>query len=246
MVNDEEAYRIYQIINTNRQVELYDGDISPFVMPMLQKFMRDTFREYCKGTKNPRGVNINLDEMVKHFRGYEVVKKLGVTLDNIKTVLFDRILSLNKFYQKQKPETFKVWGIDDFENKYKKYLEGDENPFYLGLYKKFEWIDHLIESKDKRFQDVDHDSSEATVKKRQKIPAMIRVKVWQKRCGNLLSGECYVCNRNVKYDQFHCGHVLSVKDGGVNSVDNLEPICAACNLDIGSMHLETYKKLFVQ
>jgi hypothetical protein len=247
VLNDKEAYEIYQIINTSRKVELYDGDISPFVIPRLQTFMRNTFREYCKESKNPRGVNINLDEMAKHFQGYDVVKKLGITLENIETTLFERILALNKFYQKQKPETFTAWGVDDFKEKYQKYLEGNDNPFYLGLYKKFEWIEHLIDTDTyaKRFQDVEHNSSETTVKKRQKIPLLTRQKVWEKRCGNLLIGECYVCSHKIKYDQYHCGHIISVKDGGTNSVDNLEPICAGCNLDMGSMNLHVYKKLFV-
>lgn len=244
--NDEEAYKIYHIINSNRQVELFDGDISRFVMSSLQKFMKDTYQDYCKSTKNPRGLNINLDEMAKYVQGYNLIEKLGVTLEDIDTTLFDRIVALNTFYQKQKPEMFAKWGIDDFTEKHKKYLEGNNNPFYLGLWRRFEWIEHLIDSKDKYFKDIDHNASDHEVKKRQKIPSSIREKVWQKRCGNLLTGECYVCGRAMKYkyDQFHCGHILSVKDGGTNTVDNLEPICSTCNLDMGSMHLETYKKLF--
>ena len=244
VLTDEDGYKIYEIINTSRPVELYDGNISQFVIPSLQKFMKDTYPNYCKPTKNPRGVNINLDEMAKYVQGYDVIKKLGVTLENVQTTLYDRIIALNKFYQKQPEYHFEQWGIAEFSDKYKKYLETDQ-PFYLGLWRSFEWLDHLVDARGKTFKDIEHTTTDLEIAKRQKIPVFIREKVWEKRCGNLMSGECFVCHREIKYGgNFHCGHIIAVKDGGTNVVDNLEPICAQCNLDMGTMNLNDYKKLF--
>lgn len=241
----EEACKIYKILNTSRPVELYDGNISHFVLPSLQKFMKNAFPSYCKTTKAPRGININLDEMTKYVQGYGLIEKLGVTLENIQEVLYNRILSLNTFYQQvalNKPLMFNDWGISDFSDKHKKYLDV-ANPFYLGLWRHFEWIEHLIDSSGKSFQDIDHSATDK--KKRQKIQPQLRDQVWEKRCGELKKGECFVCNGEIKFpSQFHCGHIVSVKDGGSNTVENLEPVCIQCNLDMGSMNLHEYKKLF--
>ena len=45
----------------------------------------------------------------------------------------------------------------------------------------------------------------------------------------------------IKMNSFHCGHVLAVVNGGKTSVDNLRPICAACNLSMGTENLEDFK-----
>lgn len=243
VLNDEDGYKIYEIINTSRPVDLYDGNINQFIIPSLQKFMKDTFAPYCKSSKNPRGVNINLEEMAKYFQGYNVIEKLGITLENVQTTLYNRIIALNKFYQKQSLSHFEKWGISDFSDKYKKYLENDQ-PFYLGLWRRFEWLEHLIDAHGKPFKEVEHTTSDIENIKRQKIPMLTREKVWSKRCGNLMTGECFVCNREVKFSNFHCGHIISVKDGGTNVIENLEPVCVQCNLDMGSMNLNDYKKLF--
>ena len=39
-----------------------------------------------------------------------------------------------------------------------------------------------------------------------------------------------------------CGHIKSVFYGGRTNIDNLEPICTKCNLDMGIKNLMDYKK----
>lgn len=41
---------------------------------------------------------------------------------------------------------------------------------------------------------------------------------------------------------FECGHVVSEKDGGNMSVDNLKPICGQCNRSMGSQNMNDYVK----
>ena len=57
-----------------------------------------------------------------------------------------------------------------------------------------------------------------------------------------LKGNCIVCVNEIDYDNFHCGHIKSVFYGGETTLSNLEPICASCNLNMGTQDLNVYKK----
>ena len=44
--------------------------------------------------------------------------------------------------------------------------------------------------------------------------------------------------------QFHCGHVLSVKNGGLTTIENLRPICTKCNQSMQTMNMIDYVKKY--
>ena len=78
------------------------------------------------------------------------------------------------------------------------------------------------------------------------LPKRVRYDVWERDIGkNKPIGYCYV-NRNhiVTFTNFHCGHVISRKNNGSNTIDNLRVICSECNLSMGSRNLEYYKNEF--
>ena len=43
---------------------------------------------------------------------------------------------------------------------------------------------------------------------------------------------------------FECGHVVSEKNGGKPTIDNLRPICSFCNKSVGTMNMEEFKKKY--
>lgn len=59
--------------------------------------------------------------------------------------------------------------------------------------------------------------------------------MWKKYIGEEIGkSKCYCCQSNdVTQMSFHAGHVVSEKDGGEISVENLRPICQNCNLSMG-------------
>ena len=61
-----------------------------------------------------------------------------------------------------------------------------------------------------------------------------------------MNGSCYCCNESISYQSggFHCGHKKSLYEGGTNELDNLEIVCSTCNIDMGTMNMELYKKMF--
>ena len=79
--------------------------------------------------------------------------------------------------------------------------------------------------------------------KRKRITKIVRDKVWKKEYGTALSGKCPIpnCLNVIEYNnKFHCGHIISALNGGENTVQNLRPICEACNLAMGSTNWDEY------
>jgi 5-methylcytosine-specific restriction endonuclease McrA len=78
------------------------------------------------------------------------------------------------------------------------------------------------------------------------IPKKVRTEVWKKRLGNVIEGKCYPCERLITFDDFHCGHIISERNGGRVHIDNLRPICRGCNLSMGTMDMEEFKAMLVE
>lgn len=77
--------------------------------------------------------------------------------------------------------------------------------------------------------------------KRKAIPKKIKDQVWIKYNGYNHVGKCYVCGCRIDRLNYHNAHVISHKDGGDISVDNLRPTCCHCNLSMGKKNLYTFK-----
>lgn len=79
---------------------------------------------------------------------------------------------------------------------------------------------------------------------RRALPRVLKLAVWEKYIGNSTRGMCFVCERapitiatNVEY-----GHVVAVANGGADTIENLRPICASCNREMGTRDLFEYKR----
>jgi hypothetical protein len=76
------------------------------------------------------------------------------------------------------------------------------------------------------------------------IPAKIRYTLWKSTFPDISKGNCYVCNCDVEFDNFHASHIISVKHGGTDKLQNLKICCSVCNLSMGSKNLEDFKNNF--
>lgn len=76
-----------------------------------------------------------------------------------------------------------------------------------------------------------------------KIGKIFRTKVWDLYEGaeNKI-GNCLCCNDKLTYENFHCGHIMSHKNGGEISLKNLRPICQHCNLSMGEINMMDFIK----
>jgi hypothetical protein len=80
--------------------------------------------------------------------------------------------------------------------------------------------------------------------KKKSIPKVVKDLSWNKWVGeDIAKTKCMCCCINeIKMNSFHCGHVVAEANGGKTTVDNLRPICAACNLSMGTENLDDFKK----
>jgi hypothetical protein len=81
--------------------------------------------------------------------------------------------------------------------------------------------------------------------KRKTLPQKLRSLVWNKYIGKECGiGKCWCCkSKDIEQMEFQCGHVDSVKNGGSNDINNLRPICAPCNLSMGSTNMFDFMKI---
>ena len=83
-------------------------------------------------------------------------------------------------------------------------------------------------------------------KKKEPIPAAIKTLVWNKYIGEKVAeAKCMCCRvTTISMRHFHAGHILSEKYGGGTTVDNMRPICANCNLSMGSTNMADFVSKF--
>lgn len=80
--------------------------------------------------------------------------------------------------------------------------------------------------------------------KKKTIPKVVRDLAWNKWVGeDVAKTKCFCCGVNeIRMNKFHCGHVVAEAKGGKTTVDNLRPICQACNLSMGTEDLFEFRK----
>jgi myosin heavy subunit len=110
----------------------------------------------------------------------------------------------------------------------------------------------LQKSKDKKIKEVPlpiepiQEEDKNIKYKKQSIPKSIKKIVWDMYIGHdIIKHRCLCCKRVIiDNTNFHCGHVISEKDGGTLETGNLRPICASCNLSMGSENMIDYVKKY--
>lgn len=228
VTNEEEAHALYQIINQSEKVELYRSMSESSAASHVEKWFTAHFESYWKKSERPILLNVNKIEVMKRMK----------TCGHLTKPVVEIIYSLDKlleFYKGIPDETWRVWGID-MDSKRKALVTKDH--FYFGLYRKYEWIPRL-------FQDTTDHACVEMLRKRDALPKKRRIDVWNKRFEGQMSGHCYCCTKDLSYQQgYHCGHIVSVHDGGTNELTNLEVVCATCNEDMGTMNMELYRTFF--
>lgn len=78
------------------------------------------------------------------------------------------------------------------------------------------------------------------------IPSNIRWDTWLKFNNRNFDGKCFCCDCDISVMNFHVGHIKSVKNGGTDHINNLQPICAQCNGSggMGTRHMYEYMNTY--
>ena len=76
------------------------------------------------------------------------------------------------------------------------------------------------------------------LQKKANIPRALREQVWIQNIGSHFQHKCLIewCQNVMNVFDFHVGHNIPESQGGETNINNLKPICARCNLSMGSQY----------
>jgi len=82
-----------------------------------------------------------------------------------------------------------------------------------------------------------------TTKAKMTIPKTLRIAVWDKHIGmDVGRAKCLCCKTiTISQMEFECGHIEPESKGGPTDVDNLLPVCGACNRSMFTMNLYEFR-----
>jgi len=84
-------------------------------------------------------------------------------------------------------------------------------------------------------------NKESASSKKKAIPKKVKDDAWKKYIGNKSEVLCICCRTDtITPFDFHAGHIVSEANGGEVTVENIRPICAACNLSMGQRNMDEF------
>ncbi len=100
----------------------------------------------------------------------------------------------------------------------------------------------LIEEERKKNEEerkIIEEEKKETKKKKQSIPKNVRIIVWNHYIGeDIIKHKCLCCKKvTISNTNFEVGHVISETNGGTHEINNLRPICFACNHSMGTENM---------
>ena len=126
------------------------------------------------------------------------------------------------------------------------YKTAKEVGFYLGLFSYqpseeygFQWAKKLVEEYTGKII-----KSTSSYSKKKKIPKKVKNDSWDCYVGkNVATTKCICCRiSEINAKDFVAGHIISEYNRGEVVVDNLMPVCQACNSSMGVTNMEDYVK----
>jgi hypothetical protein len=199
----------------------------------FKKLFTNKYKVYLSKSLHPRKPNINIDELLNKINNSNLIN--DENMNNANDIL-EYMEYVNIIYWKNLNTKYNdkcIEKVEKLSDKHVLYLCNDIED-NIWLYNT-DWINEFIEHRNK--------TNDVLLNKRKKISPKERKMVWQKDFNDTEKGICKVCNKiEININTFHCGHIISHKNGGETSFENLKPICVVCNNKMGSMNLYEYMK----
>ena len=103
----------------------------------------------------------------------------------------------------------------------------------------------ILNQDDEVERERDPETGSRILKKRKCVPRNIRTQLWDKYF-QTTSAKCPICSADFNINSMHSGHIVSVMNGGSDTLTNLLPICAGCNGAMGSENMNSFVKRYYQ
>ncbi len=117
-----------------------------------------------------------------------------------------------------------------------------ETGFYLGMSVHtnddygYEWVKDILKSEKGIII-----KKTTNPNKKKGVPKKVKDDAWAKHVGNKSDAFCICCRTTtITTFDFHAGHVIAESNGGPTTVENLRPVCSACNLSMGTRNMTEF------
>lgn len=99
-----------------------------------------------------------------------------------------------------------------------------------------------VKTYEKAVVEVSEEKTKCSEDKKYQIPKKVKTDVWNTYIGqNIPQHKCLCCKLVlISITAFDVGHVLSEKNGGTSTINNLRPICSSCNTSMGCRDMREY------
>jgi hypothetical protein len=233
--------------------------VSKFKKPELVKILLDEFIKLFSFIKDKKAADLKTICKNINVKGFTGIKKDDIILliltycsSNLnfkinETVIPEIIkdieaskqttnepkISLKKELEKQKIEKQKI----EIELKIKEELE--KQKILIELKMKEEELEKQKILKELKMKEELEKQKEDIKKRKQSIPKNVRIIIWNHYIGeDIIKHRCLCCKKVVICNtNFDVGHVISEKNGGTHEINNLRPICFACNHSMGTENM---------
>lgn len=191
----------------------------------LNSKSKNDLKNLCKICDVKKVSTSKKDELVYQILLYNASNMIFRMNENTQTQISDSLQTLSpiELLEKQKQEI--------------------EQQLQEEIKKKEDEAKRLLEEEEKKKADeekrrIEEEKKEAK-KKKQSIPKNVRVIIWNHYIGeDIIKHKCLCCKKvTISNTNFEVGHVLSEKNGGTHEINNLRPICFACNHSMGSENM---------
>jgi 5-methylcytosine-specific restriction endonuclease McrA len=207
------------------------------LLPILKEKQKNDLKNICKQT-GIKGITGHKKEALIYLILKSYSSNLKFKLDNIQTseeneekddkekcetIIYTKPLSLIEQLKKQQEE---------IENKIKEETKKQEEEK-----KRIEDQERKLKEEEEKKR-IEEEKKEAK-KKKQSIPKNVRVIIWNHYIGeDIIKHKCLCCKKvTITNTNFDVGHVISEKNGGTHEINNLRPICFACNHSMGAENM---------
>ena len=231
----EELIKNYEIVNKNTKVAHFSDNIDKSIPEKASEHFQNKYPNiWALSTNNnrrPRRPNIRLNDFQETL-GY-ITEKLNI-MDSTK--LIEIVEDENNVMKGRPKENYENVSDSMYEKAY-------INKFYLGFSKfssndewGYKWGKDIVE------RHTGKQIKKIRIKTKQKIPKSIKDGSWERYIGNDIGQiKCPVCNLNdIRQNNFEAGHIISEKDNGECTIDNIIPICSKCNRSVGVQNMDNF------